>query len=161
MPSFSQIPITKSSGGGVHAQAEIKLNLRPTDAIVLDVLTSVIGGIEKFAKVIVADAAKIARAKGVFDTGKLIGSIGYAVSPVGSGQFETLKTREQGETSSGAVKANPKNAETIIATSSGYGGWQEVGTRAFAPRPFITPAVHNNTPVLAVLLKGIIGEFKK
>ena len=55
--------------------------------------------------------------------------------------------------SSGATTIDPNNIDGEVFTTSGYGGYLEVGTRKMPARPYIVPAVES---VMKGPAKGIL-----
>ena len=63
----------------------------------------------------------------------------------------TVNVREE-------IDIDPDNIDLDVFTTSGYGGYLEVGTRKMGPRPYIVPAVEAVMHgVGATILKGSIG----
>lgn len=58
--------------------------------------------------------------------------------------------------SSGATTIDPKNIDGEVFTTSGYGGYLEVGTHKMGARPYIVPAVE---AVMKGPAKGILDNI--
>jgi len=84
--------------------------------------------------------------------------IGWAISVPGKGSFGSIETQGAGNTSATGARPPKKDSLAIIvATTSGYGGYLEVGTRKMRRAfPYIRPARDAELPKLKRRLKGCI-----
>ena len=71
----------------------------------------------------------------------------------------TGKNRDSIEVETGG---NPDNHDDdltgAVQTTSGYGGYLEVGTYRMPPRPYIAPAVERNAPALSDKIRALLDE---
>lgn len=140
----------------INAEFTFNIKLRPINLIIEEVLAGVMLGFEKFAKIVVDEAVRISLAKGIIDTGKNFKSIGWAKSPVGRSTFDNLRTFGLGDLVVGTLLSQRRIVEVIVATSSGYGGWLEVGTRKFRGRTFITASALRNLDSFRRVMKDTV-----
>jgi len=92
-------------------------------------------------------------------TGNNTRRIGWAVSGPDDTQFGPLTTGAGQIDSSGADKESKRGEiDVIVATSSGYGGYLEIGTRKMNPYPYIYPAYERDKPKLDAALTNIAGK---
>jgi len=103
------------------------------------------------AQHVVADAAKMSPKK----TGTNARSIGWGVSEKGEASFGAISA-ESGQVSSSGINDNASNQTVIVATTSGYGGYLEVGTGRMGARPYIMPALEKNKGAMMSELEGIL-----
>ncbi len=148
--------IRRARKSGFDIKADIHLNLRSPGAVTADVFDAIQPAFEKNAQNIIRDAASISLAKGIYDTGLNFSSLGWAISPHGTTSFEPVRTIGTGHHSASEIQAADDQISTIVVTTSGYGGWLEVGSQGRQARTFITPAALKNVPEFGRLLTGII-----
>ena len=110
------------------------------------------------AQRIVAGAVKNATGMGMVDTGNNNRRVGYAVSGMGDTSLGPLKTSGEGDQSSDGSGITTKADEiaVVVATSSGYGGYLEIGTSRMPARPYIYPAAEADKPKLQAALTRIV-----
>ncbi len=128
----------------VNAAISIRLNAHARDEIGAAILTGMI----RFVQEVIGQSAKPPPIGSPVDTGHNRRSIGWAASPEDERQFGNITTvfREtqgpRGEIggSAGEVQSTDGPA-VLIATTSGYGGLLEVGTRFMRARPYLLPAL--------------------
>lgn len=162
---------------GVGITATVKLALRATKDIVKDVSNAVLAGQIEFAQEVVAYAARHHPYKD--QTGTNSRSIGWAAHGVGKDwgpirgrqsaggkkQPSLASLKKQGwevniadkdNNSSQGAPAPSYEAEVIVATTSGYGGYLETGTVMMNPFPYIIPALNTKRDVLRQKLTRIL-----
>ena len=83
------------------------------------------------------------------DTGNLRGSISYSVSG------KAVEGLGPPATSSDAVHVAPKDT-AIIGTNVEYGAKVEFGSSRHSGKPFLQPALENNTKEITEIMKNII-----
>jgi len=137
-------------------KADFTLRLKPPKAVTEDVVAAVATRYVRSAQNIVARAAKNHPYKD--RTGNNTKRIGFAVSKLGSTSFGSLTTHGAGPTDAqgSGVISRTNDVTVIVATSSSYGGWLEIGTRKMQPFPYIRPAWEIEKPKLLASLKGIV-----
>ena len=140
---------------GIKANVTVKLVLRPENEIMDELNEGVIVGLIKWVQLVVREAVKPPPEGSPFDTGHNRRSIGWMVSPAGRISFGTLST-SSGKKGSGGVKTQSDIPVVALATSSGYGGWLEIGTRKMHARPYLVPSVKKLKPQLDRLLSNVI-----
>ena len=136
-------------------KASFTLKLRPIGEITKEVMVPVATKMVKAAQEVVGNAA---RSHPYTDrTGNNTKRIGWALSAPGATTFGSLTTNAAGST--GTDGANPpdrRQLNVIVASTSGYGGYLEIGTRKTRPFPHIRPAWERVRPGFLRSLKGIV-----
>lgn len=99
-------------------------------------------------------AVEIARAKGVYDTGRLIGSITYATNTKHS------TGREPAEPDDYKQMAEAEEGGVYVGTNVEYAPYQELGTHKQKPRPFLRPAMENHISEYAQIFEEYIKNSK-
>jgi len=137
-------------------KADFTLHLKPPSVIMKEVMVPIATRYIRSAKEVVGRAAKNHPYKD--QTGNNTKRIGFAVSAYGQSSFGSLETHGAGPTDAqgSGVTAKPDDLTVIVATSSSYGGWLEIGTRKMQPFPYIRPAWEIEKPKLLASLKGIV-----
>ncbi len=136
-------------------KADFTLKLRPMKDIRKDTLVPIATQMVKSAQEVVGNAARNHPYKD--RTGNNTKRLGFAVSAPGSASFGSLETRGAGNTDTrGAASPKKDSIAVIVASSSGYGGYLEIGTRKMGPFPYIRPAWEKEKPKLLRNLKGIV-----
>lgn len=125
----------------IKANAQVRFKLRPQSQINMEVGDAVLVGLIKWVQEVVREIVKPPPIGSPFDTGRNRRSIGWMVSPVGKISFGSLSTVGGGRTSGGGLITEGDSFAVAIASSSGYGGWLEIGTKRMAARPHIVPNV--------------------
>lgn len=129
----------------IRVNTSIRFKFRPEarDEIAAEVEAGLIRG----AQLVVADAMRMSP----FLTGTNRRSLGWASSGLHKGEFGMLQTQAENVPVGGAKLASPETVDVIVATSSGYGGWLELKTKAY-----IVPALEKNRGSIMAELKGIL-----
>ncbi len=151
-------------------KADFTLRLRSKDVIIKEVTAPIAVEYIKAAQEVVAHASKNHAATGArYKDRSVAGNtarIGWAFSAPGKASFGSLTTNAAGTTDTrgkGGGAGTPKKDALVIivASSSGYGGWLEVGHHKpdgtlVGPFPYIRPAWEIEEPKLLRRLKGVI-----
>ncbi len=161
-------------------KADFTLKLRPKAEIMKETMVPIAVEYIKAGQEIVAHAAKNHGGLSSFEEkGKGKGNryinrsvagntarIGWALSAPGKGSFGSLTTNTAGKTSAagkdGPEKPPKDQLVVIVASSSGYGGWLEIGWKNWktkekvGPFPYIRPAFEIEKPKLLRRLEGVI-----
>ena len=82
-------------------------------------------------------------------------SIGWTVSGSGKSSFGPATTQGNGSQGSAGISDNAGNITVAVVTTSGYGGYLEVGTGRMRPFPYLTPAFEANKEFIKKQLTGI------
>ena len=89
-------------------------------------------------------------------TGNNTRRIGWSVAAPGKSLGPLATAAGQTSTQGSEVTAKKDDVTAIVATSSGYGGWLEIGTKRMGPYPAIYPAYKRELPKLNSELKDIV-----
>ena len=136
-------------------KADFILKLRPTSVITKEVIVPIATKMVKAAQEVVGKAAR--NHPYTDQTGNNTKRIGWALSAPGSDSFGSLTTNAAGTTDTqGATRPDRRELNVIVASSSGYGGYLEIGTRKMGPFPYIRPAWETVKPGFLSSLKGIV-----
>jgi HK97 gp10 family phage protein len=124
--------------GTTVVQSDIRVKLIPVDEFLEEVSDPVLEVLAEGAE----DIVQYARENHPYQdrTGTNTASIGWAISAYGRETFGTLKTGKGAESVGGEIQSERDNPTAIVASSSGYGGFLEVGTRFMQAFPYIKPA---------------------
>ena len=87
-------------------------------------------------------------------TGTNSRSIGWAASGLGQKSYGVLST-SGGSTGTAGVQS-PGIPSVLVGTSSGYGGFLELGTRTNRPYPYILPAMAAKKQAIKDHMTGIL-----
>jgi len=114
--------------------------------------------LQKIGAMIEGDAKRIITHKNIVDTGRLLGSITYAIDGKQYG-FEPVKGSEHSD----QVDRNQSKKEVIIGTNVEYAAAQEFGSKkGVAARPYMSVAFnHNKQNAVDLLGKDIFYEITK
>lgn len=116
----------------------VRIKIRSSASVQKEVSDKLLPDLIVVAQDIVAQAA----ADSPFLTGLNRNSIGWGASPHGTANFGTIETGGLGGTSSAGGKGSKADTVAVkVATTSGYGGYLELGTARMDGRPYIIPAV--------------------
>lgn len=143
---------------GIKANAQVKFKLRSTREIDEDVSDELMLGLIKWVQGVVREIVKPPPTGSPFETGRNRNSVGWMVSPFGDVSFGTLSV-SSGGTERANIQTVRDEVVVAIATSSGYGGWLEIGTRFMAARAYIVPNVVRAKSKLDDFLGGIFGTI--
>lgn len=141
---------------GIKANVSVRLNIRPSKDVMDELNVAVLVALVEWIQLVVREAVKPPPEGSPFDTGKNRRSIGWMISKHGSSTFGTLSTVGSGQHSPGSVRTESAIPIVALATSSGYGGWLEIGTSRMSPRPYLVPAVKKLRSKLDGALSDII-----
>lgn len=148
-------------------KTDFTLRLRPTAEIMKEVMVPVAKEYIKAAQEVVGRAAKNHPYTDRSAAGNTA-RIGWALSAPGAATFGSLTTNAAGTTDTrGAKSPDRRQLTVIVASSSGYGGYLEVGTYQpggpsagkrppVGPFPHIRPAWEIERPKLLRRLKGVV-----
>lgn len=126
---------------GIKANAVVKFQLRPRGGIMEETSTGILTGLIEWVQLVVREVVKPPPMGSPYDTGHNRRSVGWMISPYGESGFGTLKTLDLGEQSTRGLRTTNDSPVVAIATSSGYGGWLEIGTTKMPARPYVVPNV--------------------
>ncbi len=139
----------------IGADTQVKMNFRSKKVVLLEVSIPVLRKLILGAQDIISEAVK--NHPYTDQTGQNTRSLGWAASGLGKTGFGLLSTGG-GETSASnsGVLTTSTTVTVIVASSSGHGGFLEVGTRKMRAFPYIMPAYNKNKKAIMDSLKGIL-----
>ena len=139
----------------VKARITTRITLRRNDEAVKELSIPVLEALVKGAQRIVSYAVK---SHPYTDrTGHNTRSIGYAISPYGTRSFGSLTTGGgSSESVPDSISSDSRQPSVLIAGTSGYSGWLEIGTTRMKAFPYILPAYKANVAGIMRSLKDII-----
>ena len=135
-----------------EAKVKTRWNLRRPKAVAADVADALLPPFIEIAQDIVADAVK----GSPFLTGHNRRSIGWAASGWGNRNFGSIEAAAGNVPSSDYKQSSPDRVSAKAATTSGYGGFLELGTRKMPARPYLLPAALKQRSNIQKVLKGIL-----
>lgn len=141
---------------GIKANAQVRFKLRPIRAIDEDVSNELMPGMIEWIQDVVREIVKPPPTGSPFETGRNRNSVGWMVSPFGDVGFGSLSV-SGGGTERSDTQTVRDEIVVAIATSSGYGGWLEIGTKFMVARAYIVPNVVRAKSKLDDFLGGILG----
>ena len=136
----------------IKPKIDVKIKLRPTSQIMGEVGRDLRPPFIRAAQ----NAVAFAVINSPFDTGLNRSSLGWSLSELGQASFGTLTTGGAGGGVPGVTSDRDK-ISVLIAGTSGYSGWLEIGTRRMSARPYIKPGAERAVPGLKADLKGSVG----
>lgn len=129
----------------------VKFRLKPGVERVMEL--KFLAALARGGQLVVADAARNHPYQD--DSGNNTRSIGLAISGKGKSSFGPVQTQGNGPVGSQGVNDKPDNLTVAVATTSGYGGYLEVGTERARQFPYILPAFEKNKQAIKQELTGI------
>ncbi len=136
----------------IKSNAAIHMHLRRGDEVSQEIGERVLPPLIEGAQLVVAEAVRNHPYQ--TQTGTNDRSLGWCASPWGERNFGSVTTGAGATASSGAGFSKADRPTVLVASTSGYGGFLEVGTSKMRAYPYLGPA-------LTRLRKEILQKLKK